>query len=354
MKNTIIPGIVSVLILLLVSGLYADKPNRRGTTVANFLEIGYGSAGNAMGDAVVASTADLSAIYWNPAGLGLMRQSGAQFMMQPWVADINTNFAAVGLVVPGLGTFGLGLYQVGYGREEVTTMMMQEGTGEHFAANDMAVSLSFGRKLAQWFAFGASVKYVNSTIWHSSGNAIAIDLGTIVNTEFFSPTGRQEDGLSIGMSISNYGTRMQYNGMDLLHPIDPDPDSYGEYGNVEGQYKTQSWELPLIFRIGTAVRPIVTDNQRLTIEVNALHPNNNSESVNVGGEYALTIHSFGTFFLRGGYKGLFMEKSEYGMAFGSGLIYRIPRSGMALQIDYSYREVGLLGNTHSYTFSLYF
>jgi hypothetical protein len=123
--------------LFLMSGtLLAQKPSRRGTTAANFLEIGYGCRGNAMGDAVVSVVNDLSAVYWNPAGLALMRQSGVQFVYQPWIADINTSFAAVGLVFPHLGTFAVGYYQVDYGREEVTTMEMQDGTGENYSAND--------------------------------------------------------------------------------------------------------------------------------------------------------------------------------------------------------------------------
>ena len=40
-----------------------QKPYRVGTTTANFLEIGYGTAGIAMGDACVSSVNDVSAIY---------------------------------------------------------------------------------------------------------------------------------------------------------------------------------------------------------------------------------------------------------------------------------------------------
>ena len=62
--------------------------------------------------------------------------------------------------------------------------------------------------------------------------------------------------MKIGMSISNYGTRLRYDGIDLLTPIDPEPDEFGNYDNVEGIYKTSDWELPLIFRMGISVQPI--------------------------------------------------------------------------------------------------
>ncbi|MBN1893750.1 PorV/PorQ family protein [bacterium] len=348
-------GVVLAAVLVAAASSQAQKPYRRGTTSGNFLEFGYGSAGNAMGDAATGLSDDLSAVYWNPSGLALMRQSGILFMMQPWIAGINSAFAAGGLVVPGLGTFGIGLLQVDYGREPVTTLEMQEGTGENYSAADYCISISYARKLAQWFAFGASAKMVSSRIWHCNATAFAMDLGVRVNTDFFSPTGERGDGLSIGMSISNYGTKMKFDGMDLLQPIDPDPYTSGEYDNVEGQYKTQAWELPLLFRIGMAIHPLVNSFSRLTIAADALHPNNNCESVNVGAQYEFNAHAFGTFYLRGGYKALFMSESYYGPSYGIGFIYRMPRANhMAIQVDYAYRDMDLLGSIHSYTFSFLF
>ena len=62
--------------------------------------------------------------------------------------------------------------------------------------------------------------------------------------------------------------------------------------------------LILIFRLGASVKPIVNDFHTLLISADVLHPNNNSESINLGSEYALTIVGGNTFFLRGGVKGL--------------------------------------------------
>ncbi|RPI01677.1 MAG: PorV/PorQ family protein [Calditrichaeota bacterium] len=339
--------------LLLVSLTRADDPYRVGTTAANFLEIGYGSSGSAMGDAAVASAEDLSAIFWNPARLPYMRQSEAQFMYQPWIADINTSFTAVGLDLHRYGMLAFGLYQVSYGDMKVTTMQQQDGTGEMYSAGDAAFSLTYARKLAQWFAFGASAKYISQKIWHSSAGALAFDLGMVVETTFFSPTSLRSDGLTIAMSISNYGTKMQFEGMDLLQPIDLYPYEAGNYAFTEGEFKTLGWELPLIFRIGAAVHPIASSRQKLTIEVDALHPNNNSESMNIGAQYRYTIPSFGDFYLRGGYKALFMVDSHYGFSFGGGLKYQL-MNNLAFRIDYAYRDVGLLGKLSAYTFSILF
>lgn len=344
---------IIVLLLFIFGSAFAQKTYRMGTTAANFLEIGFGSAGSAMGDAYVSMATDLSAIYWNPAGLSYMQQNEAQFIHQPWIADISTGFAGVGLVFPSLGTFSLGLNYVGYGDMEVTNLTMQEGTGEMFSANDYALTLSYARLLANWFAFGASAKYVTSKIWHSSASALAVDMGVIVNTHFFSFTGKREDGLNLGMSISNYGTKMGFDGMDLLQSIDILPREEGNYQAVEGKFNLQSWELPLIFRIGMSVHPLIMGRHRLTVALDALHPNNNMESVNLGAQYKVNFPSVGDFYLRTGYKALFLEDSEYGFSFGTGLVLRMMHN-LGLKIDYAYRGVGILGKTHCYTLGVLF
>ena len=347
----------ATIFLSLLVGFYnpgmAQKPYRVGTTAASFLEIGFGSAGNAMWDAYVSVTRDLSSIYWNPAGLAFMEQSEAQFIYQPWIADISTAFAGVGLVLPNIGTLSLGIIHAGYGDMEVTTLQMQDGTGELFNAADFAFTFSHARRMAQWFAFGASGKYISSKIWHTNANAIAIDLGVIVNTHFFSPTGNREDGVNIGMSISNYGTKIKYDGMDLLNPIDILPNEQGNYRDVPGQFKLDAWELPLIFRIGFSINPVVMGQHRLTLAVDALHPNNNMESVNVGAQYKLKIPNAGDFYFRGGYKALFMDDSEYGFSFGGGVVLRMMHN-IGLKVDYAYRGVGVLGKTHCYTIGVLF
>lgn len=351
-KKSVLP-MVFVSLFLLAGLLIADDPYRVGTTAANFLEIGFGGTGNAMGDAAVASVEDLSAIYWNPGRLPYLRQSEAQFMYQPWFADIKTSFSAIGLVVPRIGCFAVGLYQVLYGDMPVTTTQQQDGTGEMYSASDYAFTFSYGRKLAQWFAFGASAKYITQKIWHSNASAFALDLGMVVNTYFFSPSGERADGLTIGMSISNYGTRMKFDGMDLLQPIDLYPYEAGNYAYTEGQFRTLGWELPLIFRIGAAIHPVASAKHRLTLEVDALHPNNNSESVNLGSQYKYNIPSFGTFYIRAGYKALFMVDSHYGLSLGGGFKYLL-MNNLAFRLDYAYRDIGLLGKMHAYSVGILF
>jgi len=346
--------VLIVMISVLGSNsVMANGPHRVGTTTANFLEIGYGSAGIAMGDAYVSMVEDVSAVYWNPAGLAFMPNSEAQFMVQPWLVDVNTSFLAVGIPVNGLGTVAFSLTYMDFGDMEVTNLEMQEGTGEMFSASDFALSVSYGRAIATWFAFGASAKYISSQIWHTRGSAFAFDLGVMIKTRFFSPSGKQQDGMRLGMSISNYGTRLKYDGTDLLNPIDILPDENGNYHDVPGQFRLNEWELPQIFRVGFSVNPLIMGNQTVTVAVNALHPNNNSESINLGMQYKINIPAFGELYLRGGYKALFMEASEYGVTLGAGFRKKLIRN-TGIRMDYAYRDIGILGSVNCFELGFQF
>ncbi len=344
----------SIIILALLSHVgFSDEIHRYGTTAANFLEIGIGSASGGMGEAYVAVANDLSAIYWNPAGLSSLKGVGIQFMIQPWVVNINTIFTAGAVNVPRIGTFALSLTQIGYGQMDVTTLSYQEGTGEKFTANELALTFSFGRRLVPWFAFGANAKLVQSNIWHASANAFALDLGVLVNTHFFSVTGEKAEGMVIGMSISNYGTRMKYDGIDLYQPIDISEYEEGNYGDVAGQFRTQEWELPLLFRIGVAVKPIVSNFTTLTLSADAVHPNNNTESINIGFAFKVKFPGNGAIVFRGGQKALYMDEPQFGLTGGLGLEWNFLNNRKII-VDYAYKTMGILGNVHATTIGLNF
>jgi len=343
-----------ILLMLFTYVLFGqNKPYRVGTTAANFLEMGIGSAANSMGEAYVSVAEDISSMYWNPAGLGYLESNEVLFMYQPWIADIKVSYAGAAIVLPSIGTLGLSVTNMDFGRTEVTTMAMQEGTGETYSAGEYSIGLSYGRKIADWFGFGASVKWISSSIWHMSANALALDLGVKINSHFFSFSGNREDGLNIGMSISNYGTSLKYEGIDLLVPVDILPNENGNYKDIEGQYKLQGWELPLIFRVGASIKPIVTETQEVIIAVDALHPNNNSESVNVGFQYGIKFIGFGQFYFRGGYRGLYMDESEYGLTLGAGVHLTLLNNNN-IKMDVAYKDIGIFDNTLTYSIGVTF
>ena len=297
-----------------------------------------------MGEAYVSMADDVISAYWNPAGLAFVTGLEMGFTSQDWVAGIRHFSAASALRLQSYGTLSIWFTDVNYGDIEVTNVQNQEGTGEYYNANEYAASLAYAKR-------------------HSSASATVVDLGVLVNTEFFSATDSRKDGMRIGMSISNYGSRMKYDGIDLLNPIDILENENGNYADVIGQFRTQAWELPLIFRLGIAVKPIVYYNQSLTIAIDVLHPNNNSESINSGLQYSYTLAGGNTFFVRSGIKGIGItqahEKSQF---LGINIPFLTATYGVGFEkkmkgerfvgFDYSYQSIGILGDVSMITIKL--
>lgn len=323
------------------------------TTSGAFLEMGFSTVGNAMGETQSFINPDISALYYNPAAVGYLEQSEIQITYMPWIVGIESSFITGGFAHPLYGTFALSLIQTSFGEEEVTTVSRPNGTGEVYDGTDLAVALTYGRRLTNWFAFGATFKYVNSRIWHESASAVAVDLGAIVNTSFFAWSDQPGDGLNIGMSITNYGTRMKYDGQDIREIIDIEPDKNGNYGFIPVRYETNEWELPLTARIGVSVNPLIIDQHRITVGADFLHSTSSNEYMNLGAQYSLNSPAFGQLHIRGGYKGLNLEDSDFGLTLGFGVVIN-KLGNNAIKVDYAFRDHSVLGSIQSYTVGIEF
>ena len=354
---------IKLLHIILILSLFDDAFGvyRNGTTSLNFLEVDVASSRAAMGGAGVSFVNDASATYWNPAGLAFINKSDILFFNQSWIADISHTYTSVVIPMQNSSGIGISLNVMNYGDIEVTTLEFQDGSGEFYTALDYSAGISYARRFVEWFGFGATLKYINSQIWHSDASAVSMDLGVQIYTDFLSSEKGKNDGLKLGMSITNYGTRVKYDGLDLTQPIDPDED-YGNFGNVIGQYKTSNWELPLIFRIGISNNFINSPNHKLNVAIDAIHPNNDKERINIGAQYSLLSSELFNFHVRAGYKGIHIQglkngnlrfSSPFGPSCGVGLSLPIQQK-VKLKADYAVRFVGVFGMVNLLTIGLEF
>ena len=312
-----------------------------GTTAAPFLEIGVGSRAIGMGGAFVSTANDASALYWNPAGLGGLFRSEVMFVHTEWIVDINFDFAGAVIPMGRYGTVGLALTSLSMDDMKVRTVDQPEGTGEFFTARDMALQLSYGFKLTDRFSIGFNAKYIYQKIWKETAQGFAIDIGTLFITTF--------NGLRIGATISNFGTDMKMDGKDLLVFYDIDEQQMGNNDRIFAKLETEKWPLPLNFQAGMAMDVYKTNPHRLTIATEAMHPKDNTESVHMGMEYAMNE----LFFLRAGYRNMFLKDSEEGLTLGAGFATRF-LGNFQVTLDYAYAEFGRLENAHRFSVNLKF
>ncbi len=312
-----------------------------GSTAAPFLNIGVGPRAIGMGGAFIATANDVTSLYWNPAGASRTEKSGAMFNHISWFADIKYNWAGAMLNMEGAGTVGLTIGYLDYGALEVTTLREPEGTGEKFTPHDLFLALTYAYNLTDRFSIGANVKYISQKIWNSTANGLAFDLGVLFLSDIY--------GLRMAATITNLGTDMKIDGKDLFVQHDISPQSYGNNDQILAKLNTDSYPLPLTFRIGLAIDPIDIQDHKFTVAVDALHPSDNAELINAGVEYTL----YNTIALRAGYKSLFLDNTEEGLTLGFGLMYDFTPT-LGVSVDYAYQDFGILKNTQQFSFGIRF
>jgi len=315
--------------------------NKVGTTAAPFLGIGAGPRAIGMGGAFAAVASDPTALYWNPAGISRTGLTQAFMEHTNYLLGTSYNFFAAVVALDEDNAIGLSVTNLAYGSTEVTTIEQPDGTGETWDANDWAIGLSYARNLTDRFSIGGTAKMIIQQIWRESATGFALDAGLLYITPIKS--------LKIGMEMSNFGTDMQLSGEDLFIVVSPDESVAGANSKIPAQYTTDSYPLPLIFRVGLSMDVISSADNRVTLAVDAIHPSDNLQSMNVGGEYCWD----NMVSLRLGYKSLFTPDSQEGLTVGAGLSYDIT-SKFNVKFDYGYENYGLLKNVQEFGLTIGF
>lgn len=295
--------------------LAAEPFDKVGTTGAQFLKIGIGARATGMGGSFTAVADDASSVFWNPAGVSRLSGNIVTINHTVWPTDISLTHAAyifnVGFM-PGMFAFqAKSLYMSDMER---TTVFHPDGDGTFFDAGDSQFGLTYSRSLTDKFSAGLTASLVHSGLDDLSDNVISFDFGTLYDTGYKS--------LRIGFAIQNIG---------------------GELSYIES---ARAAKVPTVFRVGASMGVLETANSNLLLAGEFSHPPDNSERVNIGGEYAFKDF----FFARGGLNmGYDAEK------FAAGLGVKFPTSlSTETRFDYSYTDMSDLGGAHRFSLDVAF
>lgn len=327
-------------ILSVASVQQVNAQSKVGTTSAQFLGIGVGPKAMSMGGAYVSFDQDVSSIYWNPGAIAMVGKTEAAFSYTNWLVGTKFEWFGGMLTLDNSSTLGLSFTNLNYGSEEVTTVESPDGTGAQWSAADMAIALTYSRMLTDRFSIGGSVKYINQSIWNESASTFGLDLGLIFITGFH--------GMRIGMSISNFGGDMQLSGKDLLQRVDIDPTNSGGNKTLVGNLKTDSWPIPLFFRVGLGLDVVQSDLVDVTLATDAVRPSDNTQFVCLGTQIGVEK----IFFIRGGYKlyikgeGVPNIDQQEGLSLGVGVRLAVPGAG-TVEANYASTNFGVFGNINT-------
>jgi hypothetical protein len=324
--------IITIILIVGLVGSASAEFSKVGSTGAQFLKIGVGSRYQAMGEASVATVNDVYAMFWNPAGLAEIEHGEIGFTNVNWVLDINLNYVGFAKNFDGIGTFGASATVLSMEKQEITTFEQQEGTGNYYTASSYAVGVSYARQLTTKFAFGATVKYVGEKIHLENAEGFGFDFGTMLYTGFRS--------LRLGMSISNMGPELKFEGPDLNVSYDPQ-EGQGNNSAVGASLRTSGYDMPMTFRVGMAYDMPIGPKGNLLLSAELKHPSDNAEQGSMGAEFGFADQ----FFLRSGYK---LNYEEESFSLGGGLKANVTENTRLL-IDYSWQDFGRLEATQRFS-----
>ena len=342
--------LLQIIVLLVATSLYGQS--RVGTTAAPFLTLGVGAKGAALGNANTVNVSGAEAMFWNPSGIALLNEAGTSnsaFMsVNQYFVDVN--IYAAGMVLPigkeQRSNFGLALNYVDYGRMDVRTVERQEGTGATFGAHDLSIGLSYAQSLTDNFYFGGTAKLIQQKIYDMNAQTFAVDLGFVLKTEYL-------NGLKLGASISNFGGKMQMDGINSQYFLDIDETSEGNNEDVPSRIYMDEWDLPLSFRFGMNLPVIKRDNLELILLSEAQQTNDNELNVDSGSQLSYLTNTV-KFHVRAGYKDLFLgDNVASHLTYGAGFVLKTA-NGVAIGVDFAQVPYEYFGQTTIIDLKLYF
>lgn len=340
--------ILIMLLLVMQAGIaWAQTSDRAGSVGALFLKLGMSPRAAALGNTYMGLSDDITGVFLNP--VSIIGIEGNQFFFSEleYLIDMRAIAGAFSFALPENIGGRLAFHYTGFFSGDMTmttaTDINGETTNRDFNWNEYAVGATYARRFTDKFSIGVGAKYVRTDVADFYSHTIAFDVGTMYMTGF--------RNLRFGMSTTNFG---------------PDMKFHGKYDNT---YISSIWQvrlpeefgyyaLPISFQVGIADELYQDDMMRITGAIDYSHPNDLSERIHAGAEFAYDE----MFFLRGGWF-MDVDKSDIEdpinpgddaldrfmeFRFGAGF------SMKNLAVDYAWQDVESLESVHRFAVVLKF
>ncbi|MBI4056002.1 MAG: PorV/PorQ family protein [Elusimicrobia bacterium] len=292
--------ILIFLLFILRASSFELRASSPGTSSADFLNIGIGARQAGMGEAAVGLADDVSALYWNPAGLGSLAQQELGFMHTQWLDGITYEYLAYAHPVKSLGTFAGHFSLLNYG----SIPSFDEGGASlgQTSARDTMGAVGWGSPLVgDRLRIGLSSKWIVEKLASFSAHTVALDVGGLVSV-WESP----QSTVQLGGGIRNLGS-----GLKFVSETNP---------------------LPQTLYLGLGLKAL---HEKLAVALDGNLPRDSGLNGRLGIEY--WIHPLVAF--RAGFT---QGRKEAGTGINSGIGLQIGQ----WHLDYAFSDFGKLGFAH--------
>ncbi|MFC1537322.1 PorV/PorQ family protein [Gemmatimonadota bacterium] len=300
-KNFLISSLITG-ISLFSTAAFAGISSDAGTTSLNFLKVGVGARAAALGEAFSAVSDDVSAAFWNPAGLIEAQPLEMFFMHHRFIEDISQSAAAFAFDYRQvrLGV-SMNYFSMGELERRSGNSVIPDGV---FTPFDMALGLSAAYRINEYVDAGVTGRFVHEDLDSETARAILVDLGVKVRTTI--------PGLIGAITIRNLGSKLKY--------------------------ELDGYAAPRLISLGAAYRKTLPwKHSTLLVTGEVTSPNDNDTRFSMGGEYGYKEFLFGRVGYRSG-----LDYAD--VSFGFGVLYR------KLRFDYAFVPYADLGNSHRFSF----
>lgn len=288
-------------LLSLSAVAWAGSP---GKSTGGALKSSVGGRGAAMGDAHTAAVEDADALFWNPAGLSLLRQNEVSLMRHNSFEGISQSVLYYAHPTEKRGTLGGGISM--HRVDGITGYDSTGGRTGDLSAADTLITFAWGRPwesapLLPGLQTGASFKMYQKKLGNDSASAYLMDLGLLYEAKegFF-------QRLKTGFVLQNLGTGMTF--------------------------VSEKSDLPMTMKLGWSY-PFFGDN--LVAAMDLVSPTDDKMRINMGVDYRLwDIVAFRL--------GGITSKRDL----DSGVTYGVRLGNERLHLDYAFVPYGSLGDAH--------
>jgi len=324
-----------LLITLLILGLIPQQVwavKKLAQTGFKWLSIPVGARAIGMGAAVTTLDGDLTSIFWNPAGMAHIKNSGVSFSNVAWIADINHLAVSGGYKLNDRMVLSAQVISMNYGTLNATIRANNDkgyidlGT---FSPSGLAAGIGLASSISDKFSVGGVLKYCYE------------DLGSAYTSTDLAGGELNEVKASLGVPAFDIGTLFYPGFADLRIGM-----TLANYSQ-EKSYVVESFPLPLTFKLGAAMDVFKLldrgDHQRLTLAFDLLHERDYTERIHLGAEYWFND----TIALRSGYK---VNYDEQNFTLGVGLKHDL--GPLNFEFNYAFNNFTTFSPVHLFTLGL--
>lgn len=309
MRNRIRRAILCGLVLLGFGGAEGQVGT---TSVYEFLRNDVSARAAAMAGSFVSITNDPNVLFYNVAGLGTLDTPRGSVGFFKHLLDINAGYISYGQSFNDIGYFGGGILYTNYG-SFTRTDELGNNIGS-FNASDIAVAVGYSNILEENLYYGASLKFIYSSIAGYRSTGLAGDLGLL----YVMP----ENRISLGISVRNLGRQLStYLGTQENLPLDV---------SIGGSIVPRG--IPLLLNVNIHKINEQTDNFA-----------DRFRAFGVGGEFTLSK----VFQLRFGYNNEQRKDLQIGTTTGlAGFSVGLGVNVSHYKVDYALSSLGTIGSLH--------